>query len=320
MATATTTLSATVDLLQLVGETTRVRLLALLAEHELTVAEIVAVTQLAQSSISTHLGKLREAGLVRDRKSGASTFYALSAGAMPSSARKVWDLVRSEVRDALLEGDRARAAKVVRARERAAGWPDAVAGEMQRYWSPGRTWESLVRALAGLVRLGDVIDLGSGDGSVAQLLSPRARSWTCVDRSAPVAAAARARFARQRNVHVLCADVQSLPEPDASFDAALMLHVLTQVDAPSLACAEAARVLRPGGTLVLVTLDAHDHAETTASYGDVHPGFAPAAVRRLLVRAGLEVESCEVTSRDARPPCFRVVTAFATKPAQAGAS
>jgi DNA-binding transcriptional ArsR family regulator len=317
---STTTLSATVDLLQLVGETTRVRLLALLAEHELTVAEIVAVTQLAQSSISTHLGKLREAGLVRDRKSGPSTFYALSAGAMPSSARKVWDLVRSEVRDALLEGDRARAAKVVRARERAAGWPDAVAGEMQRYWSPGRTWESLVRAMAGLVRLGDVVDLGSGDGSVAQLLAPRARSWTCVDRSEAVAAAARGRFARQRNVRVLCANVQQLPEPDASFDTALMLHVLTQVETPALACAEAARVLRPGGTLALVTLDAHDHVETTGAYGDVHPGFAPAALRRLLTRAGLEIESCEVTSRDARPPCFRVVTSFATKPAEARAS
>src|SRR5271166_3314072 len=104
----TPNLSATVDLLQLVGETTRLRLLALLADRELTVAEIAAVTQLAQSSISTHLGKLREAGLVRDRKAGSSTFYALSEGAAPSSARKIWDLVRSEVRDAALEGDRAR--------------------------------------------------------------------------------------------------------------------------------------------------------------------------------------------------------------------
>src|SRR5262249_6195234 len=79
------------------------------------------------------------------------------------------------------------------------------------------------------------------------------------------------------------------------------------------ALAEIARVLRPGGTLVAVTLDAHDHAETTASYGDLHAGFAPAALRRLVQRAGLEVERCEITSRDARPPGFRVVTAFATK-------
>ena len=115
------TLTTAVDLLQLIGEPTRVRLLALLATHELTVAEIVAVTQLAQSSVSTHLGKLREAGLVRDRKAGPSTFYALNDGAMPAPARKVWELVRGEVRDALLEGDGERASRVLRARERALG-------------------------------------------------------------------------------------------------------------------------------------------------------------------------------------------------------
>jgi SAM-dependent methyltransferase len=308
------TLGAAVDLLQLIGEPTRVRLMALLALEELTVAEIVVVTQLAQSSVSTHLGKLREAGLVRDRKSGASTYYALNEGAMPVSARKVWELVRSEVSDSLLEDDRDRADRIVRGRERVSGWPDAVAGEMERHWSPGRTWESLVRAMAGLVRLGDVVDVGAGDGTVAQLVAPRARSWTCVDRSERMLSAARDRLARAKNMRFVVGDAQELPLRDGAFDAALVLHVLTQVDSPGRACAEVARVLRPGGVLVAVTLDAHDHSQTTAAYGDVHAGFAPASLRRLISRAGLDVDSCDVTSRDARPPCFRVVTAFATRP------
>jgi SAM-dependent methyltransferase len=308
------TLGAAVELLQLIGEPTRVRLMALLALEELTVAEIVAVTQLAQSSVSTHLGKLREAGLVRDRKSGASTFYALNEGAMPASARKVWELVRSEVNDSLLGDDRDRADRIVRGRERVSGWPDAVAGEMERHWSPGRTWESLVRAMAGLVRLGDVVDVGAGDGTVAQLVAPRARSWTCVDRSERMLSAARDRLARAKNMRFVVGDAQELPLRDGAFDAALMLHVLTQVESPGRACSEVARVLRPGGVLVAVTLDAHDHSRTTAAYGDVHAGFAPASLRRLVSRAGLEVDSCDVTSRDARPPCFRVVTAFATRP------
>src|SRR5262249_4768825 len=163
--------------------------------------------------------------------------------------RKVWDLVHGEVRDALLEDDRARADKVMRGRERAAGWPDAVAGEMDRHWSPGRTWESLGRAIAGLVRLGDVVDVGSGDGWVCQLLSPRARSWTCVDKSERLIAAARDRLARARNVHFVAADAHELPARSGSFDAALLLHVLTQLEAPPRACAEVARVLRPGGVL-----------------------------------------------------------------------
>src|SRR5208337_4765780 len=99
------------------------------------------------------------------------------------SARKVWECVRGEVKGTLIEADLARADKVVHARDRGLAWPDVAAGTMDRHWSPGRTWESLARALAGLVRLGDVVDLGSGDGSVAQLLATRARSWTCVDRS-----------------------------------------------------------------------------------------------------------------------------------------
>ncbi len=131
------TLAAAVDVLQLLGEPTRVRLMALLAKTELTVAEIVAVTRLAQSSVSTHLGKLKDAGLVRDRRAGASTFYALNDAAMPAPARRVWELVRGEVRDSLIAHDEERAAKVVRARERAGGWPDAVAGEMDRHLVPG---------------------------------------------------------------------------------------------------------------------------------------------------------------------------------------
>lgn len=310
-----TTIGTTVDALQLLGEPTRVRLMALLEGRELTVAELVAVTQLAQSSVSTHLGRLREAGVVRDRKAGPSTYYALNDGAMPAHARKVWQLLRSEVRDATIDGDRRRCDDVVRSRDRAARWPDAVAGEMERHWSPGRTWESLARAMVGLVELGDVLDVGSGDGTVAQLLASRARSWTCVDRSERMIEAARARLERRDNVRFEVADAGSLPMRDGSFDAVLALHVLTQLANPAAAVAECARVLRPGAALVLATLDAHQSADVTSAYGDVHAGFAPSALRRMLSRARLHVGACEVTSRDKRTPHFRVVTAFARKPA-----
>src|SRR4051794_4337702 len=123
-----TALGAAMATMQLLAEPSRVRLLALLAEEELTVAELVAISEMAQSSVSTHLGKLREAGLVRDRRAGASTYYALS-DAMPAEAQRIWELVSTEVRDPVLEADRERCAEVVRARTE--GWPDSLAGEME---------------------------------------------------------------------------------------------------------------------------------------------------------------------------------------------
>jgi ArsR family transcriptional regulator len=307
------TLSSAVSTLQLFAEPTRVRLLALLAEHELTVAELVSITELGQSSVSTHLGKLREAGLLRDRRAGSSTLYALNDGAMPEGARRLWSLVKGDVKDAVLEGDRGRCLEVLKARERSPAWPDRVAGQMERHYSPGRTWEAIARGLFGLVRLGDVLDAGAGDGAVAELVAPRARTVTCLDRNEKMVQAARARLAGARNATVRPGDVHELPFGAGSFDHVLLLNVLTQAAAPPRALAEAARVLRDGGGLTVVTLGPHDRLDVTAAYGDAHPGFAPARLRRMLAKAGLAVEACEVACREKRPPHFEVVTAFAHK-------
>src|SRR5256885_1019118 len=177
-----------VDLLRLFGDPTRVRLAALLERDELTVAEITRVTDLPQSRVSTHLGKLREAGVLRDRRDGSSTYYSMNDGAMPLEVRRLWEVVATGLDEPLLGADRERCAELVRGR---GDWPDTVAGQMERHYSPGRTWEATSRALLGLVRLGDVLDAGSGDGALAALLAPRARSITCLDRSDKVLAAAR---------------------------------------------------------------------------------------------------------------------------------
>jgi ArsR family transcriptional regulator len=309
-------LGATSDLLGLLAEPSRVRLLALLAEQELTVGELCSATELGQSRVSTHLGKLREAGLLRDRRAGGSTFYRMANGEMPEAARKLWAVVAGDLDDAQLASDRRRCAGVLRARAATGRWPDSVAGEMERHYSPGRTWEALARGLIGLVELGDVLDAGAGDGATAQLIAPRARSVTCVDISETLIDAARVRLASHPNAKAQVADLVDLPFADASFDQVLALNVLTHLRAPGRALGELGRVLRPGGRLVLVTLAAHDHLDVTSGYGHIHPGFRPADVKRLLERAGLDVEQCALTSRERRAPYFQVVTAFAAKPKQ----
>jgi ArsR family transcriptional regulator len=306
-------LGDTVNLLQLLGDATRVRLLALLADNELTVAELVQITELGQSTVSTHLGKLRESGLLRDRRAGVSTFYAAKNGTMPEEAKRLWELVRGSLTDSLLDADRARCESAIRARAKSAAWPDALAGEMDRHYSPGRTWESLARGMFGLLRLGDVVDIGAGDGSIAQLVAPYAKRVTCVDKSPAMIEAARTRLASHANVRLEVGDAEELPLADASFDDALLFHVLVHVRSPQRAIAEAARVLRKKGRLAIVTLAPHAERSQVTAFGHAHAGIDPAALRKMLKKSGLEVEQCAVTSREKRPPRFEVVTAFATK-------
>src|SRR3954470_21389978 len=136
-----TTVVQTVDLLRLFADPTRVRLAALLDRDELTVAEMTRITDLPQSRVSTHLGKLRDAGLLRDRREGASTYYSMNESAMPIDVRRIWSLVGDTLDEPLLRADRERCVAEVRSRTNGREWPDTVAGQMERYYSPGRTWE-----------------------------------------------------------------------------------------------------------------------------------------------------------------------------------
>jgi ArsR family transcriptional regulator len=301
-------LDQTARLLTTLGEPTRVRLLKLLEGGELSVADLTAITDLPQSRVSTHLQRLRGAGLVRDRRVGTSTLYAARPDGMPAEARELWLTVAPSVEDDVLASDQQRRAARLRAK---AGFPEALAGEMERHYSPGRTWESMVHGLIGLLSLGDVLDVGAGDGAVADLLRPQARSWICVDASARMVEAAQRRLGDRATCVV--GDAENLPV-DGAFDTVLLFHVLVHVPHPGRAIAEAARLLRPGGRLAVLTLDEHSHGELTSGYGHLHPGLAPASLRRHLARAGLEVTDCRVTSRERREPHFQVVSAFAVKP------
>ncbi|HHH30133.1 MAG TPA: metalloregulator ArsR/SmtB family transcription factor [Polyangiaceae bacterium] len=306
-------LQTTTELLRLLSEPTRVRLLALLHREELTVAELTGVTQLSQSRVSTHLGKLREAGFVRDRRVGSSSYYSLDRGGMPEEAQQLWELMRQTTRDAVLEQDRARADEIVEARKRGVSWADAVAGQMERHYSPGRTWEATARGLLGLCDLGDVLDIASGDGALAELVAPRARSVTCLDSSAKVIAAAKRRLGEQERVRFVEGDMHALPFDDGSFDAVMFMNGLPYAADPATALQEAARVLRSGGVLTGVTLERHQHERVTRAYGHVNTGSTPKGLRRSLERAGLTVERCEITSRESRPPHFRVITFHARR-------
>lgn len=305
-------LDSTVSLLSLFGDATRVRLMALLAHEELTVAEITAVTELSQSRVSTHLGRLKEAGLLRDRRVGASTFYTSNEGGIPDDARRVWQLLEGELSDPLIEADRQRWDAMRRAKASEA-WPDSVAGEMERHYSPGRTWEATARGLLGFLNLGDVLDIGSGDGVIAQVLAPRARSITCLDRSEKMIEAARRRLAPHPNADFAVGDMHELPFAAERFDEVLLFNVLTSAHHPARVLSEAARVLRARGSLAVVTLKEHAHEGVTTVYQHLQPGFSVEKLSAMLHEAGLHTSFCEVSSRERRAPYFEVINAFGRK-------
>lgn len=301
-------LSQYVGTLNLLGDESRLRLCALLSERELSVTDLVRVTGISQSRVSTHLARLREGGFVRDRRDGQHAFYALVADEVPPAAKLVLDqAMRSS--DATLEGDRQRLSELDA--ERRGGLPDSFAGEMERHYSPGRTWPSLAVGLAALLRLGDVLDVGSGDGAVAAQLAPYCRSLTCIDASARMIDAAKARL--EKRARALVADAQALPFDDRSFDEVLVFHTLTYAEDPARVLGECARVLRPGGRIVVLSLDEHQWREVTAPYGERHAGFSPRTLASLLTRAGLTVSTSHVACREAKKPHFQVVLAIGEK-------
>src|SRR6185312_9494572 len=299
--------------LRLLADPTRVRLLALLDEEELTVAELAAILHLAQPRVSTHLAKLKEAGIVRDRRAGVSAYYRANSEG-DAAQRALLASLRESIDDTLLQEDAARVPHVMARRALGEGWADTVAGDMERHYSPGRTWETLARALLQLLETGDVLDIASGDGVTAELLAPHAHSVVCVDSSERVVAAASKRLRRYPNVQVRQGDMHELDLGKQRFDLVLMLHALTYAADPPKAVAEAARVLRPGGRLLAVTLARHNHRAVVEPFDHRNLGFRNEQLTSFAKAAGLKVVSCSQLSRERKVPHFEVVSLLARKP------
>jgi DNA-binding transcriptional ArsR family regulator len=284
--------------LRVFADATRVRLLSLLAGEELTVAELSAITQLAQPRVSTHLAKLKEAGLVRDRRAGVSAYYRFDEAVLDPAQRALWQSISSGSDDPLLRQDAERVPGVLAMRAADQNWADSVAGDMERHYSPGRTWEALARSALPLLAPGDVLDIASGDGVLAELMAPHAHRYVCVDTSPRVVAAASERLRRFANVEVREGDMHALPFPDG----------------PAQAVAEAARVLRRGGRLLLSSLARHEHRAVVEAFGHVNLGFGVKELRRFADKAGLQVANAETITREKRPPHFEVISLIGVKP------
>lgn len=299
------------ELCRLLADSSRLRLLAVLETHALSTTELTEITGLAQSRVSTHLARLSQAGLVRAQRAGNANRYAVDA--RNRHAADLWHLLRQRLDDAQTRLDLERAQQVVRNRKASRTWAESVAGRMELHYSPGRTWEATARALAGLINLGDCLDIGSGDGVLADLIATHSSSVTCLDISDKVLAAARKRLARFENVLLCRGDMHTPPFAAASFDHVFLMHALVYTTQPARVIKHIVPLLRPAGRLVIATLNAHRHRAAMRAYDHVNLGMSAVALRTLLADAGLKIQQCAITSREVRPPYFEVITAFAQR-------
>ncbi|HEU0198061.1 MAG TPA: ArsR family transcriptional regulator [Nevskiaceae bacterium] len=299
------------ELCRLLADTSRLRLLALLERNSLSTAELTEITGLAQSRVSTHLSRLAAAGLIRAQRAGSANRYVTSDE--KNNAVALWNLLKHHLDDVQTRLDLERAQQIIHSRKSARTWAESVAGRMELHYSPGRTWEATARALIGLVQLGAVLDVASGDGVLADLIAAHATSVTCMDISERVLAAAHKRLQRLDNVQLCRGDMHRPPFAGASFDHVFVMHALAYTRDPAAVLQGAAHLLRPGGRLVVATLNAHHHRAAMQAYDHVNLGLSVAALRELLERTGLVIEQCTVTSREVRPPYFEVITAQARR-------
>ncbi len=299
---------------RLLADSTRLRLLLLLEREEMSVAELAGITQLAQPRVSTHLAKLKESGLVIDRREGVFVYYRICTPIADASLDSLWQLLRSNTSDPLVRQDLDRIPEVLQKRAGGSTWADSVAGDMERHYSPGRTWEATARGLVLLLEPGDVLDVASGDGVLAELLAPRASHITCLDISERVVEAGRRRLEAFAHVKFARGDMHSLPVDDASYDTVLLMHALTYTRHPDTVINEASRVLRPGGKLLAVTLLKHQHEKAVEPYNHVNLGFTTSQLEKLCHDAGLQVQSCSISAIEKRTPNFSVLSLSASKP------
>jgi len=306
-------LTGTSRLLKALADETRLRILNLLAQEELSGSDLMEILNMGQSRISTHLALLKEVGLVIDRKQGRKSLHNIA----PGPAAGFWDKVLKENETSPEFGADLASLAALRERRKAdaRSYFDRVAAAFGEQILPGRTWEGLARALLQLAPRARYADLGIGDGMLTLMLSEIAEHVTAVDVSTEMLRqlSLRARKKGIDNIEAVEGDIEDLPLPDASYDVVVMSQALHHAKLPERALAEAARILVKGGRLLVIDLLAHTEDWVRDRLQHEHLGFTEAALGELIRKAGFGSVSIQRAARDPQPPHFMTLVATAIR-------
>src|SRR5688500_2734771 len=308
-------------LFRLLGDEVRLRVLRLLAADALNVTELTGIVGIAQSGVSRHLGLLRDAGLVTEERSGGYTWFRLNPAVKDDSAGGgLWPMLQAQFEqasDPVLRADDAKLQEVLRLRKES--FAEHGAAEDARQLVPGRSWPAWARAIGYLLPAVDVADLGCGDGYLTIEAARWAKKVIAIDRSPEMLARGKA-LAKRRKVSNIAwkrGELEQLPLADESVDVAVLSQALHHAIDPDQALSEAARVLKPGGRLLVLDLRQHEQAWVRETLGDRWLGFKDADPKKMLADAGFTRLQLRVGARKTGDP-FTVLVAGGTKPMKKG--
>ena len=309
-------MSSILKSLRLLADPTRIRILSLLRQEELSVAELQEILAMAQSRISTQLSQLKGVGLVEDRRAGKKSIYAFCEPKTEAERQllETVDLAAKEMPE--VDADRASLNLVLtKRRDKSRAYFDQLAGKFGRSYCPGRSWKGLAETLLKLMPPQVIADLGAGEGTFSQLLAQRAERVIAVDNSRKMIdfASGVARKNGFTNLEFRFGDIEDPPIDDASVDVAFFSQALHHAEKPARAIEAAFRILRPGGRVVILDLLKHSVEEARELYADVWLGFAEAEIAEFLEAAGFQNAEFTVVDREKKSPHFQTLLAIGEK-------
>ena len=309
-------MAETLQTFRALADPTRLRLVALLQEQELSVNELQEITRLGQSRISTHLRLLRAAALIESRREGKRAFYGFSRQASGLQKELLQAGIKAAREASSHSADSINLKRILeRRREKAQVYFNQVAGRFDRSYGPGRSWQAFGQLLLRVVPPLVIADLGSGEGLLSELLARRAKKVIAVDNSAKIIAfgEGKARKNGVKNLEFRLGDLESPPIEAGTVDLVILSQALHHAVDPAKAIRSASALLVAGGQLVILDLLKHSVEAARNLYGDRWLGFAESDLHRWLDDAGLRGIEISVVAREEHPPHFQTILASARK-------
>jgi ubiquinone/menaquinone biosynthesis C-methylase UbiE/biotin operon repressor len=310
-------MASTINFLRLLADPTRLRLLLLLEQEELSVAELQQILGMGQSRISSHLAQLKRAGVVEDRRAGKNVYYGVSENGQDSRRARVAELTRTLARELPETAHDRTSLKVIlrKRQDKTREYFDELAGKFGRSYCPGRSWQALAHALITLLPPLTVADLGAGEGTLSQLLAKNARKVIAIDNS-PKMVEFGSQLAKKhgfKNLEYRLGDIEDPPIANNAIDLAILSQALHHAIHPQKAIAAAHRILKRGGRLVILDLLSHHFERARQLYADHWLGFSEVQLHQFLEKNGFREIEVSVVAREKQSPHFQTVFATGVK-------